>query len=180
MLKEETFKDKMLEDVAKRMVVAARTAPKAKGVDTFVFRIIKRHEIKKMSNVMLRLGKQHQSDAFIRDAKNILSANVVVLLGTMIKPLGLKKCGMCGFTNCEKKAKHQRIPCVFNAGDLGIAIGSAVSVAMHYCVDNRIMYTAGQAAMDLGFMGAEVKIAYAIPLSVTSKNPFFDRPWQGN
>ncbi len=175
MLKEETFKKETLKDVAKKMVVAARTAPKGKGADTFVFRIIEGQEIKKMSSETLSLGKKYQSSTFIRDGKNILSAKVVVLLGTTIKPLGLKKCGMCGFVDCQEKAKHRKIPCVFNAGDLGIAIGSAVSLAMHYRVDNRIMYTVGQAAMNLGFMGPNVKICYAILLSATSKNPFFDR-----
>jgi uncharacterized ferredoxin-like protein len=175
MLKEEIFKKETLKDVAQKMVVAARTAPKGRGADTFIFRIVEGQEIKRMSKTMIRLGKKYQSEVFIRDGKNILSAKMVVLLGTKIKPLGLKKCGMCGFADCQEKAKHYRVPCVFNSGDLGIAIGSAVSLAMHYRVDNRIMYTAGQAAMDLGFLGSHVKISYAIPLSATSKNPFFDR-----
>ncbi|MCK4639266.1 MAG: ferredoxin domain-containing protein, partial [Bacteroidales bacterium] len=42
-------------------------------------------------------------------------------------------------------------------------------------VDNRIMYTAGQAVIELGLLGEDVKIVYVIPLSATSKNPFFDR-----
>ncbi len=67
------------------------------------------------------------------------------------------------------------IPCVFNTGDLGLAIGSAVSVAMDNRVDNRVMYTAGQAVLEMGFLGEEVKIVYCIPLSVSSKNVFFDR-----
>jgi uncharacterized ferredoxin-like protein len=82
---------------------------------------------------------------------------------------------MCGFKNCEEKNKFPEIPCVFNTGDLGIAIGSAVSVAMDNRVDNRIMYTAGQAVIELGLLGKDVKIVYVIPLSATSKNPFFDR-----
>ncbi len=42
-------------------------------------------------------------------------------------------------------------------------------------VDNRIMYTVGQAVLEMGLLGEEVKIAYGIPLSVSAKNPFFDR-----
>ena len=67
------------------------------------------------------------------------------------------------------------IPCTFNTGDLGIAIGSAVSVAMDHRVDNRIMYTVGQAAMELRLLGDDVPVIYGIPLSISSKNPFFDR-----
>ncbi|MDT8308711.1 MAG: ferredoxin domain-containing protein, partial [Bacteroidales bacterium] len=55
------------------------------------------------------------------------------------------------------------------------AVGSAISVAMDHRVDNRIMYTAGIAAVEMKMLGEAVKIAYGIPLSATSKNPFFDR-----
>ena len=82
---------------------------------------------------------------------------------------------MCGFLNCAEKDKHKDIPCVFNVGDLGIALGSAVSVAADHRVDNRVMYSAGMAARDMGLLGEDVKVAYAIPLSALSKNPFFDR-----
>ena len=80
---------------------------------------------------------------------------------------------MCGFKNCA--AKPENVPCVFNVNDLGIAIGSAVSVAADHRVDNRVMYTVGQAALELGLLGKDVKIALAIPLTAMSKNPFFDR-----
>jgi len=98
-----------------------------------------------------------------------------VLIGTKIQTAGLLKCGMCGFANCEEKNKYKNTPCVFNTGDLGIAIGSAISIAMNHRVDNRIMYTVGQAAFELKILGLDVPIIYGIPLSATAKNPFFDR-----
>jgi len=99
----------------------------------------------------------------------------MILIGTKIKTMGLKKCGHCGFKNCEEKEKYPDVPCTFNTGDLGIAIGSAVSLAMDHRIDNRVMYSVGHAVTELGLMGKDVKIAYGIPLSATSKNPFFDR-----
>ena len=61
-------------------------------------------------------------------------------------------------------------------GDLGIAIGSAVSVAAAHHVDNRVMFSAGKAALNLKlFDDSQVCIAYGIPLSVSGKSPFFDR-----
>ena len=99
----------------------------------------------------------------------------MILMGTKIDPLRLKICGMCGYADCDEKDKHPEIPCVFNTGDLGIAIGSAVSVAMDNRVDNRIMYTVGQAVKLMGLLPEEYKIIYGIPLSVSSKNVFFDR-----
>ena len=65
--------------------------------------------------------------------------------------------------------------CSFNAGDLGIAVGSAAGLAADLRIDNRIMYTAGKAAIELGMLGEDVQIAYGIPLAAKGKNPFFDR-----
>lgn len=173
MISEEQSNKETLKDIGRQMILAARTAPKGKGMDSFIFCLAEGKDIQKISKVMKEIGERHSAPAFLRDAENILQASVVVLLGTVIKPMGLKICGMCGFKNCEAKPKDA--PCVFNTGDLGIAIGSAVSVAASHHVDNRVMYTAGQAALSLGLLGKEAKIAYAIPLAAMSKNPFFDR-----
>ena len=171
----EIRKDAVLE-VARRMMIAARTAPKGRGVDNIVITMVQHDDIKKISEKIKEMSKQEPlPEFFLRDAENILSAPVMLLLGTKIKPLDLKPCGMCGFSDCNEKNKHPNHPCVFNTGDLGIAIGSAVSVAMDSRVDNRIMYTVGQAVIRMGILGEDVKIAYGIPLSVGPKNPFFDR-----
>ena len=87
----------------------------------------------------------------------------------------MPKCGLCGFKNCTEKNKKINIPCAFNTTDLGIAVGSAVSVAMDNRIDNRIMYTIGIAVKELNIFNEDVKIIYGIPLSGTSKNPYFDR-----
>jgi uncharacterized ferredoxin-like protein len=174
-ISEQEIIEKGLMDVAERMAIAARTAPKGCGKSTLSILIATAHDIKKISEKLKAMGELYGVPSFTRDAQNILSSPVMLLLGCEIKPLGIKKCGMCGFRNCEEKAKHALIPCVFNTGDLGIAIGSAVSVAMDARVDNRIMYTVGQAVKELGLFSENVQIIYAVPLSATSKNPFFDR-----
>ena len=56
--------------------------------------------------------------------------------------------------------------------DLGIAAGSAVKTAQIHNVDNRLMFTGGVAALDLGFLGGGCTVAFAIPLSATGKNIF--------
>jgi len=175
MINENEIKEQAVKDVAQKMIVAARTAPKGKGADTFVFKIAERKDIEALSKKTREIGEKHDAGAFLRDSDNILQATIVVLLGTTIKPVGLKKCGMCGFKDCAEKDQHKNIPCVFNTGDLGIALGSAISIAADHRVDNRVMYTVGQAALEMGILGDDVKVAYAIPLSATSKNPFFDR-----
>lgn len=59
---------------------------------------------------------------------------------------------------------------------LALAEKAAIEiVAMDNRVDNRILYTAGQAVLDLSLLGDEIKVVYCIPISATSKNIFFDR-----
>jgi len=37
------------------------------------------------------------------------------------------------------------------------------------------MYTVGQAVLRMGLFDEDIKIVYGVPLSVSAKNPFFDR-----
>ena len=173
---EEDIRKEALYQVAQKMMIAARTAPKGKGVDNVVISCADENLIARISDRMKELvEKKGWPHSFARDAQNILAAPYMLLLGTKISPMQLKICGMCGFENCDEKEKYPDIPCVFNTGDLGIAIGSAVSIAMDHRTDNRIMYTVGQVVKEMNLLGKEVKIIYGIPLSVSSKNPFFDR-----
>lgn len=162
-------------DTAKRMVTAAVTAPKAKGISNLHYAVITGADIPPIIDMMEQMGKQYDLPSFIRDAANLKKCEVLVLLGTSISPVQLKKCGMCGFANCTEKSEHPLIPCVFNTGDLGIAVGSAVSVAMDSRIDNRIMYSIGQAVMKMDIFPKEVSIVYGIPLHASKKNIFFDR-----
>ncbi|MFO8088130.1 MAG: DUF2148 domain-containing protein [Bacteroidales bacterium] len=170
----ELAKDSLFQ-VASLMVLAARTAPKTRGIDHLYTAILTEKEIRKLGEIMLKTGQEKDIAFFERDGHNLQSVEVMVLLGTRFEPLNLPECGYCGFTNCDEKRRHPDIPCAFNTGDLGIALGSAVSVAMDHRVDNRIMFTAGKAALQAGLPDKAVKIAYGIPLSAGSKNPFFDR-----
>ena len=173
---EEELREDEVVAVAKKMMIAARTAPKGRGKDDTVIALVTRDGIKEISDRMKHMvERDNLKPFFLRDAENILVSPAMLLLGTKISSMGLQPCGMCGFENCDEKNKHPNHPCVFNTGDLGIAIGSAVSVAMNHRVDNRVMYTVGQAVLEMEILGKEVKVAYGIPLSVSSKNPFFDR-----
>jgi len=165
---------KIIEQVAELMCLAAKTAPKARGLDLLEIAIIKGDKIKQLSEKMLKIGEKENHKTFLRDGDNILQATAIVLLGTRTQYLGLKLCGFCGYSGCADAEKSKAI-CAFNTGDLGIAVGSAVSVAMDHRLDNRIMYSVGKAAIELGLLGTEVKVAYGVPLSATGKNPFFDR-----
>lgn len=173
---ESDIRNDVLRHTAEKMMTAARTAPKAKGIDNLVISMAEGDTVTLLSEKLKQLVKEGKGpDYFVRDAENILNSSVIVLIGTKIKPMGIKYCGYCGYKNCEEKMKHPESPCALNTGDLGIAVGSAASIAMDERVDNRIMHSVGIAAADLKLLGEEIKIVYGIPLYIGSKNVFFDR-----
>lgn len=49
---------------------------------------------------------------------------------------------------------------------------AATAAELH--IDNRIMFSAGYAARKLGLLPG-CRSVFALPLSISSKNPFFDR-----
>lgn len=161
--------------VAKKMMLAARTAPKGRGVDNLKIALATGEDIKLISDKMSEMGERLNNPTFLRDSGNVLQAKAIVIIGTRIKSIGLAKCGMCGFDNCSEKDKFPKVPCVFNTGDLGIAVGSAVSIAADFRIDNRIMYTIGQALAEMHCLGEDMAVIYGIPLCASAKNPFFDR-----
>jgi uncharacterized ferredoxin-like protein len=162
-------------DIAKKMLVAARTAPKGKGVDNLEAIVVTGEDIQTLADSMEHGVERHGLKFFIRDAGNIRVSQAVVVLGTRLTTMNLN-CGYCGYPTCAAKIEAgNQYPCAFPINDLGIAIGSACALAADHRVDTRVMFSAGLAAMELGWLGSEVKAAFAIPLSATSKNPFFDR-----
>lgn len=161
--------------VAELMCIAARTAPKARGADNLVTAIVADPQEKEALAAAMRAFADEIGAAFFaRDAQNLLAAEACVLIGTRLQRLGIPGCNLCGFAGCQaSEAAGAR--CAYNAGDLGIALGSAVSVAANHRVDCRIMYTIGLVAVRLGLLGEDVAIAHGIPLAVSGKNIFFDR-----
>ena len=160
--------------VAELMAVAARTAPKGCGIDNLEVRIVDGAEKDALAAEMRRIGTETGVDFFVRDGNNMDAAIAAVLLAIRISPIFCPNCGFCGYKDCEENIANKGI-CTFNTTDLGIAAGSAVSIAAAHKVDNRVLFTAGKAALNLGYFPPEARVAYGIPLSVSSKSPFFDR-----
>ena len=65
--------------------------------------------------------------------------------------------------------------CVIKMADLGIALGSAAKTASLHNVDNRVMFSAGVAALSLGWLEG-CSVAYGLPLKASGKSIYFDRP----
>ncbi len=163
-----------LELVADMMVTAAKTAPKGSGKDNVVSMILSGDEKLELSDTMRKLSEEY-GEAFIeRDANNLDECDLVVIIGVKYSPFGLNNCHLCGFENCNEMHRSGAM-CAFNITDLGIAIGSAVSIAADHRVDNRVMYSVGKAVIANKLFNEDVRICYGIPLSATSKSIFFDR-----
>lgn len=157
--------------VAKQMMTAARTAPKGKGVDIIETAVVTGEDIQLISQKMLDMFKVNNFKFFLRDADNILSAECILLIGTREKEQGLN-CFHCGYPTCASRSEG--VPCALNSIDLGIAIGSACATASDLRVDTRVMFSAGLAAQEMNILPG-CKMVMAIPVSASSKNPFFDR-----
>ena len=147
-------------DVARQMMTAARTAPKGKGVDIIEIAMVTGDDLKVLSDKMVAMVEEHGMKFFLRDAANILQAECVIIIGTREQAQGLN-CGHCGYPTCA--GRPEGVPCAVNSVDVGIAI-----------VDTRVMFSAGLAAQQLEWLPG-CRSVYAIPVSASTKNPFFDR-----
>jgi uncharacterized ferredoxin-like protein len=159
------------------MCLAARTAPKGGGVDSIVTAVISKETKDSLAAEMRRIGEEHSMKAYSLNSDQVDKSDYVVLIGATIKRYLIKTCNFCGFEGCKENKKANGL-CAVAVGDLGIATGSAASVAGRYHADNRIMFTAGKAALNLKLLGDTVTIAYGIPLSARGKNIYFDKEWK--
>lgn len=165
---EREIRHELVLQAARRMMTAARTAPKGKGIDIIEIAMVTDGDILRLSDEMIQIAAETGFKFLLRDAENIKSADAVVIIGTSQKVQGLN-CAHCGFDTCVEKPNL--VPCAINSVDLGIAIGSACATAADLRVDTRVMFSAGLAAQRLGLLG-DCKCVMAIPVSASSKNPF--------
>jgi len=172
--------------VAGLMALAARTAPKAVGFDSITIEIVTGKDQEKIAGRMVQIATETGMDFFRINAEQVKASDATVLIGVAgEKTLGLN-CGGCGHASCKDMAKafaaakshktdYHGPNCVFKVTDLGIAVGSAVKTASIHNVDNRVMYSAGIAAMKLGMLKG-CTIAYGIPLKASGRNIYWATP----
>ncbi|MGD0079738.1 MAG: DUF2148 domain-containing protein [Methanoregula sp.] len=169
--------------VAGLMALAARTAPKAVGIDSLTIEIVTGKDQEKIGEKMIRIAAETGMDFFRINGEQVKASDAMVLIGVSgEKSLGLN-CGGCGYASCTEMEKactaagshttdYKGPNCVFKVTDLGIAVGSAVKTASIHNVDNRVMYTAGVAALKLGML-KECSIVYGIPLKASGRDIYF-------
>jgi uncharacterized ferredoxin-like protein len=174
-------RDAILE-VAKLMLIAARTAPKTAGVDDIVTCIVYGEDKDLIANEMEKIAEDRKTESFRRDARNVRDSEAVVLIGVRgTRSIGMN-CAACGYEDCQEFDKADKklgkdfvgSNCMFKALDLGIALGSSAKTASTMNVDNRIMYRAGTAAKKLNLL-PEATVVMGIPVSAKGKSIYFDR-----
>jgi len=179
-----TVESDAVKSVAGLMALSARTAPKAMGLDSIKLEVLTGKDQDKLANHMIKTGKELKIDFFRINGEQVKVSDATLLIGVEGRtPLGIN-CGGCGYASCtemakavksakNKKALYPGPNCVLKISDLGIAVGSAVKTASIHNVDNRIMFSAGVVALQMGMLKG-CSIAYGIPLKASGKNLFWD------
>ena len=116
---ERNIRKEIVLEAAKQIMMAARTAPKGKGVDIIEIITLSHDSLPTLSENMRSEGKKRGMMFFLRDADNIEQADAVILIGTRRHPLGLN-CAYCGAKTCGENPESN--PCAINSIDVGIAI----------------------------------------------------------
>jgi uncharacterized ferredoxin-like protein len=170
--------------VAGLMALAARTAPKAVGIDSIVTDVLTGKDLATLGNEMISMGATPGAEFFKINGGQMVKSDACVLIGVSGREAIGANCGGCGYPTClemkaaAKKAKKPATGyagpnCVLKISDLGIAVGSAVKTASIHNVDNRVFFSAGVAALKLGMLKG-CSVAYGIPLKASGKNMYFD------
>ena len=168
------------------MAASARTAPKTRGEDSIKTLILDGEDIAKLALGMENKADRmpaHSGSILKRNAVDVRASSFVILIGVDGHPKRPEvplDCGACGYDSCEGLSKAARRlkdfsgpNCIFQAMDLGIALGSAVKMASELNIDNRMMYSIGVAAKEMKLLDSDIIIG--IPLAVLGKSPYFDR-----
>lgn len=169
--------------VAQLMELSGRTAPKGGGKDYVVQKTITGKQLGTLAGAMEKIAsesKNNEKASIGRDGGGIRNSEALVLIGLKNAKPSKLNCGACGFKTCGECVSkiHPGVEftgpiCAMRLIDLGVALGSAVKTASMLNADNRMMYSAGMAAVKTGLIDAD--IAIGIPISGAGKNIYFDR-----
>ena len=175
MLDAKTACENTILQVAQEMCLAAVTAPKGCGRDSIACGVLTGEEITALVREMRRIEDETENcrPIFYRDAALVEQCEAVVLIGSMNQARGVHPCGYCGNGSCAGMAKTPGQHCAFDDIDLGVAVGSAAAMAADLRVDNRVLYTAGLAAMNLKLLGEKAGTIIAIPVTASCRDIFF-------
>ena len=64
-------------DVAKKMIIAAKTAPKGRGIESLSYLLVTGKELGFISEKMIEISKKNKAEFFARDAANLVKSNAL-------------------------------------------------------------------------------------------------------
>jgi len=99
---------KAVEMVAELMALSARTAPKGRGQDSIVIRVVTGKELVQLSQELRRLGEARGIKFFLRDAGNLERSEACLLLGSKAADIVGLDCGGCGYATCKEMLEAQK------------------------------------------------------------------------
>ena len=123
---EKGIEEKGISQVISLMGLAARTAPKAKGMDNLVISAFSGADKDNLAQKMEEIASEgYQSRIFSRDAQNLRRAQAVLVIGTKLQTFDLD-CNFCGFESCAQ-CEEAGARCAYNLVDLGIALQKQIN-----------------------------------------------------
>ena len=179
---------------AKLMAAAAVTAPKSggqlflRGGHHFMETVIVQDPqvIGELATWLRARGVERKESIWFRDAEVAEKMDCILFVGLKDWYPPVYDCGACGYATCaefltatkdlreaSERFEFKGPQCNLRDIDLGIAVGSAARTASLHAIDCRTQTRVAVAARKLGVIQADV--AVALSLSVTHKNPGFDR-----
>lgn len=98
---------KAVEIVAELMALSARTAPKGKGQDSILIRVVIGQDLQELSRELARLGQERDIKFFLRDARNLEESDACVLIAARSGDHAGLNCGGCGYASCQEMMEAQ-------------------------------------------------------------------------
>ena len=111
-----TTESDTVKTVADLMAIAARTAPKAVGIDSIGIEVVTGKELAKLAREMEKIGDAMGVDFFKINGEQVKNSDACVLIGVAGRIALGANCGGCGYATCADMAK-------------AVKAGKAVSVA---------------------------------------------------
>ncbi|MEM1989549.1 MAG: (Fe-S)-binding protein, partial [Candidatus Bathyarchaeia archaeon] len=97
-------------ETARLMQVAARTAPKTRGIDDILTLIVFGSEKNAIAEKMREMARERGANLFERDAICVENSEAVLLIGVRGNRAPGLNCGACGSRDCKEfEEKEKRI-----------------------------------------------------------------------
>ncbi|MFH2064130.1 MAG: DUF2148 domain-containing protein [Pseudomonadota bacterium] len=173
-----------LDRAVELMAVAAHNSFRFKDRNTVKIITVEGEDLEQIAEYCFSLGDM--SPLAARDGRHlaqlIKEPCSLMVIGDKRKSDFNYNCGACGYKTCAELNKAEEVEsltangpsCMFKNLNLGIAANAAAAMAHRLGLHCRVFSTLAFSALALGVI-TDVDIVISISVSVSKKNPYFDR-----